>query len=122
MTEETAEHSPSDPDELLRQVAEAEREAGEVEESKRLDFAVWRQTMDRSRIAMVIVWSFVLFVGLLIVYLFVGAIAFDAWGENQTIKPQWVEGAKEISRLLQSVMMPIVTLVLGFYFGTSSRK
>jgi hypothetical protein len=35
---------------------------------------------------------------------------------------QWTDAAGQAADLIKSVMLPVVTLVLGFYFGSRSGK
>ena len=83
-----------------------------VEESKKaLDESIKRQQADdRSHIAKLIVWAFVILVAWVIIATTFGAYYFD-----------WVrltEPAKFLLTILSSVMLPVVTLVIGYYFGT----
>jgi hypothetical protein len=65
---------------------------------------------DRSYIAKIIVWSFVILMVWLVVAATVGTYFFD-W--NKLTEP-----AKFLMTILSSVMLPVVTLVIGYYFGS----
>lgn len=67
------------------------------------------QADDRSRIAKLIVWAFVLLMAWVVIASTIGAALFD-WNEL-------VEPAKFLMAILSSVMLPVVTLVIGHYFG-----
>ena len=63
-----------------------------------------RQTYDRSIIGISVVLVFLLAIGALFTYVLVA----DTW------EPK----AKFLATTLGSVLLPVVTLVLGYYFGT----
>ena len=65
---------------------------------------------DRSRIAKIIVWSFVILIGWLVLAVTVGTYFLD-WS-------RLTEPAKFLMTILSSVMLPVVTLVIGYYFGS----
>jgi len=65
---------------------------------------------DRSYIAKIIVWSFVILMVLIVVATTVGTYFFD-WAEL-------TEPATFLMTILSSVMLPVVTLVIGYYFGS----
>ena len=68
-----------------------------------------QQADDRSFIAKLVAWSFVLFIGWVVVLTTIGAAMFD-WNDI-------AEPAKYLMTILGSVMLPVVTLVIGHYFG-----
>ncbi len=105
-------------DAVIANARNAMRETTAVEDAKAKDFASFTETMDRSRIAMLIVWAFVISIGALILFVFVGAVVYQAWSGDGV----WVKAAAQISGVLQDVMLPVVTLVLGFYFGSAGKK
>lgn len=67
------------------------------------------QQDDRSSIARVIVFSFVGLIALAVVFVAIGTL-FKGWAE-------WKDAAKFFTDLLSSVLLPVVTLVIGYYFG-----
>jgi len=69
-----------------------------------------QQADDRSLIARVVVFSFVSLVIIAVVAAIVGAYLFD-WNDL-------VEPGKFVMAILGSIMLPVVTLVIGYYFGT----
>jgi len=80
------------------------------ERKKALDDRLTRQQADdRSLIAKVIVFAFVGLIGLVVLAAIVGAYFFD-WDSL-------VGAAKFLADILGSVMLPVVTLVIGYYFG-----
>jgi hypothetical protein len=85
-----------------------------AEQSKKVD-EDWqqrqqaRQQDDRSLIAKLIVWAFVILIGLVVVIAAAGTLLVG-W-ENL------VEPAKFLMAILGSIMLPVVTLVIGYYFG-----
>lgn len=68
-----------------------------------------QQADDRSYIAKIIVWSFVVLMGWVVVVISVGVAMYDWEG--------LVEPSKFLMTVLSSVMLPVVTLVIGHYFG-----
>jgi polyferredoxin len=69
-----------------------------------------RQADDRSMIAKVIVAAFVVLVVWVVVAVTLGTYFYD-W-------ESLVEPAKFLMAILGSVMLPVVTLVIGYYFGS----
>lgn len=68
-----------------------------------------QQADDRSSIAKLIVWSFVILMAWVVVAASVGSYFFE-W-------ESLAEPATYLSTILGSVMLPVVTLVIGYYFG-----
>ena len=69
-----------------------------------------QQADDRSLIAKIIVFAFVALMTLVVVAAILGAYWFD-WEDL-------VEPGKFLMTILGSVMLPVVTLVIGYYFGS----
>ena len=63
-----------------------------------------RQTYDRSIIGLSVILVFLLAIGTLFSYVLVA----DAWEKK----------AEFLATTLGSILLPVVTLVLGYYFGT----
>ena len=85
-----------------------------AERDKALEDRIKRQQADdRSFIAKLIAWSFVILMGWVVVAATIGAIFFD-W--NTLTEP-----AKYLMTILSSVMLPVVTLVIGYYFGREKQ-
>jgi hypothetical protein len=79
--------------------------------SKVIDEIVARQQAgDRSFIAKLIVWAFLVFIGLTILAVIAGTY-LRGWNDL-------VEPAKFLMSILGSVMLPVVTLVIGYYFSS----
>lgn len=72
-----------------------------------------RRHKDRSFLAKLTGWSFVLLVAWVVIVTTVGAAYYD-W---ETL----AEPAKYLMTILGSVMLPVVTLVIGHYFGKEER-
>ena len=68
-----------------------------------------RQQDDRSLIAKIVVWAFVLLMAAVILIVAVGTLLIG-WDKLS-------EPAKFLMSILGSVMLPVVTLVIGYYFG-----
>jgi hypothetical protein len=70
-------------------------------------------SQDRSRIAKTIVWLFsITCIGTLI---FIAAATF--WGAAE-----WATGAELMITILSSIILPVVTLVIGYYFGAETKQ
>ncbi|MDH4173914.1 MAG: hypothetical protein OEV97_09250 [Betaproteobacteria bacterium] len=68
------------------------------------------QADDRSHIAKLIVRVFVVLISLLVLSVIAGVGYLGDWDKIS-------EPAKFLSSVLSSVMLPVVTLVIGYYFG-----
>lgn len=91
--------------------AEFQATAQKVEQSKKAveDRLARQKADDRSRIAKLIVWAFVIAIGWVVFATTVGT-AYLGW-------EKLAEPAKFLLSILGSVMLPVVTLVIGYYFG-----
>lgn len=67
-----------------------------------------RQTYDRSIIGISVVLAFLFAIGALFAYVWVA----DPWRDK----------AEFLATTLGSVLLPVVTLVLGYYFGTEKAE
>ena len=72
-----------------------------------------QQADDRSAIAKIIVWAFVVLMAWTVVAVTLGMIFFE-WEALS-------EPAKFLMTILSSVMLPVVTLVIGYYFGAEKN-
>jgi Flp pilus assembly protein TadB len=70
-----------------------------------------QQADDRSYIAKLIVLSFVILMAFVVIAVVGGTLYFCDW--NKIVEP-----AKFLMTVLGSVMLPVVTLVIGYYFGS----
>jgi uncharacterized membrane protein len=89
------------------QIAAAE-EAVKRSEKAVEDLAKRQQADDRSHIAKLIIWAFVLLMGIVVAAVIVNLSNWNAISES----------AKFLLAILSSVMLPVVTLVIGHYFGS----
>ena len=81
------------------------------EGKKAVDERVVRQQADdRSLIAKVIIFAFVLLI-LVVVFAAIAGAYFFQWD-------RMVEPGKFLMNVLGSIMLPVVTLVIGYYFGS----
>ena len=71
-----------------------------------------QQADDRSHIAKLIVWAFVILLGFVVVAV-IAALFFFSGDWDKIAEP-----AKVLVTLLSSVLLPVVTLVIGYYFGS----
>jgi hypothetical protein len=75
---------------------------------------------DRSKMANVIVGAFVVALGLLLI--FVIASVWSKEGCKADIAQcGWSVAAEFMLKALTTVLLPVVTLVLGYYFGTAKK-
>jgi hypothetical protein len=77
-----------------------------------IDSGLAREAEDRSWIARAILWVFVISVAIVLVIL---------WTEGIVTK-EWNPVALQAADLIKTSVLPVVTLVLGFYFGSRSGK
>lgn len=73
------------------------------------DYAQRLQTDDRSLIAKLLICAFVALIVLVAVIVATGTV-LQTWDK-------WVEPSKFFLGILSSVLLPVVTLVIGYYFG-----
>lgn len=93
---------------LDAEIQAAERKIAQSKKAVQ-DWHQRQQADDRSHIAKLIVWAFVVLVGVVVLAAGAGTY-FLGWDKL-------VEPAKFLMALLGSVMLPVVTLVIGYYFG-----
>ena len=114
---------PSLLDQLNDQIRELRSENREVEEA--VDDQIKKQrAMDQSRIAWVIIWAFVVAIGSIFI-LVIGGLLFGAeCGEGQVDcdPARWESPATFLLGIVSSVLLPVVTLVLGYYFGKEKSE
>lgn len=96
------------PTELETKFASVEK-AALVRDEAINDRVVRQQADDRSVIAKVIVWAFVVLIAWLVIAVTLG-VWFLSWDKLS-------EPAKFLMTILSSVLLPVVTLVIGYYFG-----
>ncbi len=79
---------------------------------------------DRSEIAQKVVWLYVFVTGACFLFVFIFFWFFPGCGTDGTAAAcsAWKEPAEFLLKVLTSVVLPIVTLVLGYYFGTTKAK
>lgn len=103
---------------LLDQINALQSDNKEVEEEVG-DQLKKQHAKDQSRIAWVIIWAFVVAVGIIFLYvtveLLLGGGCRD--GKAGCTADRWEEPAKFLLGIVSSVLLPVVTLVLGYYFG-----
>lgn len=95
-----------------RQIAEVLTLVDKVDENAD-EFASRKQTTDRSRIALIIVIVFAACLLLSLLFVFVVVLADSS--------RQWEKPANFMLDMLKTLVLPVVTLVLGFYFGSAKR-
>jgi cytochrome bd-type quinol oxidase subunit 1 len=83
-----------------------------------------RRAMDQSRIAWVIIWAFVVAIGSIFLLVFGGLLFAPECREGQLgCDPErWKEPAIFLLGIVSSVLLPVVTLVLGYYFGKEKSE
>ncbi|MCG8507135.1 MAG: hypothetical protein MI755_21190 [Sphingomonadales bacterium] len=106
-------------------------ESGAVSLISQVDNQLRRQhAKDQSRIAWVIIWAFVASLG--VVFLIVllqwavplECVAITDGDKTEVTCPDapWKPPAEFLLAAISSVMLPVVTLVLGYYFGKETKK
>jgi hypothetical protein len=96
--------------ERVERQLEASRRAATASD-KVADHVLMAEWSDRSWIARGVIWMFVVAIlGVLAIYLLQGFMSGD-----------WTSVARQASELVRSDVLPIVTLILGYYFGRSGR-
>lgn len=99
---------------LLEQIEQFESENRIVEE-KVGDQIKRQRARDQSRIAWVIIWTFVIAIGGIFL-LVLGYLLFGDEGQG------WKEPSEFLVGIVSSVLLPVVTLVLGYYFGKEKSE
>ena len=103
-------HDESAEGSIDREIADARLLLDNIDDTVE-EFAARKQATDRSRIAIIIVILFAVCLILLIALVLVGAISGLAWNA----------AADFILDIVKTMVLPVVTLVLGFYFGSAKR-
>jgi hypothetical protein len=96
--------------ELLERLEYAERVTAQARGTV-ADEVSHREADDRSWIARQIIW---VFVGVI-----VAGLGILTWGAQET--GEWEDAADQAIDLIKSTVLPVVTLVLGYYFGRSGK-
>lgn len=94
------------------ELGEIEDYVADVQESVD-DYIIRLQSEDRSRIAKLIVWLFLIAC--------LGTLSFIAIAVLRS-GTGWEPGAEQMVTVLSSVILPVVTLVIGYYFGAETKQ
>lgn len=84
------------------------------------DYAAKMQADDRSQIAITIVSVFRMSVYLIFSLVILGTVGVIV--DNRDVTHLWKEAALLFVDFVKTAILPVVTLVLGFYFGRLDRK
>jgi hypothetical protein len=105
-------------------MAEEDKLAAEVLIGSNLVELEEREKQDRSHIAQRVVWLYVGVTAACFLFVFVFFLFFPGCGPGPDAVScsAWQEPAEFLLKVLTSVVLPIVTLVLGYYFGTAKVK
>lgn len=98
--------------EQLEQIEELKSENISVDATVS-DYVKRQRADDQSRIAWVIIWAFVFSIAGLFLLVF-GSMLI---GSRVSGSAGWKEPAEFLAGIISSVLLPVVTLVLGYYFG-----
>ena len=98
--------------EQLEQIDELQTENLSVDETVS-DYVKRQRADDQSRIAWVIVWAFVVAIS---------GIFLLVLGSQLSVSLDWKEPAEFLAGVVSSVLLPVVTLVLGYYFGKEASE
>ncbi len=96
---------------LLSEIDEVDAEVDSLEESA-AESAKRLQAQDRSHIAKLIVWLFLI--------VCIGTAVFFGVASLFSLA-SWESAGENLLTLLSSVILPVVTLVIGYYFGSEQR-
>lgn len=77
------------------------------------DYQKRKHADDRSTIGRLVVWLFVFAIGLSVLVLLI-ALLLDLSQNKDLVEP--------VVTILSSILLPVVTLVIGYYFGTENRQ
>jgi hypothetical protein len=107
---------------LLEQVALLESENEAVQEEVD-DYLKKRHARDQSGIAWLIIIAFVVCIACIFGFIFFNLDPVSGCIPSETIpcEFQWEAPAKFLTSIVSSILLPIVTLVLGYYFGTEQK-
>jgi len=105
-------------------MAEDDKLAAEVLIGSNLVELEEREKQDRSHIAQRVVWLYVAVTAAIFVFVFAFFLFFPGCGPGPDAVScsAWEAPAEFLLKVLTSVVLPIVTLVLGYYFGTAKVK
>ena len=104
--------TPLDTAGMLEQIKALQSENLSVEET--VSDYIKRQRADaQTRIAWVIVWAFVIAIA---------GIFLLVLGSQASLTVNWKEPAEFLAGIVSSVLLPVVTLVLGYYFGKEKNE
>ena len=108
---------------LLDQIALLQSENDAVQEEVD-DFVKKKHAKDQSGIAWLIISAFVVSIGLIFIFVFfnLGPIPGCTPSASVTCPLQWEVPAKFLVGIISSILLPVVTLVLGYYFGTEQKN
>jgi len=109
---------------LRDQLALAETESKEAEE-KVLDVDSQlkkSRAKNQSAIAMIIIIAFVACIALIFMLVGYSVLFGMECDKDGCAIPAWKEPSTFLLTIISSVMLPIVTLVLGYYFGKEKEK
>jgi hypothetical protein len=98
-------------DKITAQEFQADAVQGELE-----DYLKRLRAADQSGIAWVIIWAFVGAVAAIFV-LVLGNLLFASECTPPANCDRWQDPAKFLLSIVSSILLPVVTLVLGYYFG-----
>ncbi len=93
-------------------------------ESEVNDYIKRKHARDQSGIAWAIIIAFVVSIALIfvLVFWFTGPVEGCTAGEGVVCPQRWQDPAEFLVGVVSSILLPIVTLVLGYYFGTEQNK
>jgi hypothetical protein len=100
--------SPAVPSDLTERFRTAQSAA-----QQSIERAGTRADKDRTKIAVTIMGIFAVSIAASLILLAVRGF---------TNQPAWVDVTKDVADLIKTSVVPIVTLMLGYYFGTSGRS
>lgn len=100
----------------LRQEIQAFRQETDVAERQTTaDFSVRKRSQVRAHVTRVLVYFFVAYLALV-----AGLVLFGAAGDGSSLS-LWKEKADFLVEVLKAGILPVITFVLGHYFGSEGK-
>ena len=113
-----------DPDAFLNEIGQDVQEARQAVDKSAAAFTQRRLAIDRSFIVIVVISAWAIAI-LMYIYFTIDAypeISCTAGKDCKQLIEAWREPAKSILDAITQLILPVVTLVIGYYFGTQKSE
>lgn len=94
-----------------RGIATSRQKAEVAEQQSATDFATRQRSQVRATVARLLAWFFVAYVAVIAILVVIGALTGSPWKEP----------GEFLVEVLKSGILPVITFVLGHYFGSESK-